>query len=62
MDLGYEQKHHFVRDLVTSGTVDVIYCPTDKMVADLLTKALPRSKVQQHRTSILGEADREEEC
>lgn len=33
-------KMHFVRDLVRKRMVDVVYCPSDKMLADLLTKVL----------------------
>ena len=34
-------KYHFIRDLVTDGTVEVKYCPTQEMIADMLTKGLP---------------------
>ena len=33
-------RHHFVRDQVTSGTVELKYCCTENMVADILTKGL----------------------
>ena len=35
-------KYHFVRDAVQEGTIELIYCPTEVMIADLLTKGLPR--------------------
>ena len=35
-------KYYFVKDQVTKGTVELKYCPTTKMVADLLTKGLPK--------------------
>lgn len=35
---------HFIRDCITGLNVDVIYTPTDRMVADALTKAVPGAK------------------
>ena len=37
-------QHHFVREKVDSGDVEIIYCPTDNMVADVLTKGLSKEK------------------
>ena len=36
-----EIKYHFIRDLVEAGRIKLIYCPSEKMVADMLTKGLP---------------------
>ena len=36
-------KYHFVRDQVGKGTVKLKYCPTKEMVADMLTKGLPKN-------------------
>lgn len=33
---------HFVREYCSSGLVKVVYCPTDHMIADVLTKPLSR--------------------
>ncbi len=33
-------KHHFIRELVSSGAVELRYCPTDEMIADMLTKGI----------------------
>ena len=33
-------KYHFIRNLVESGVVDIIYVPTENNVADLFTKAV----------------------
>jgi hypothetical protein len=46
-------RFHFIRHSVESGVFQLIYCPTDDMVADILTKALPGWKVKGH-TAALG--------
>lgn len=33
-------KHHFIREKVNNGTIELKYCPTHEMVADMLTKGL----------------------
>ena len=35
-------KYHFVRDQVDKGTVKLKYCPTKEMIADMMTKGLPK--------------------
>lgn len=37
----FDIKAHFIRDHVEKRDVEIIYCPTELMVADMLTKALP---------------------
>ena len=41
-------RFHFICQVMASGAVDICYCPTDDMTADILTKALPRWKVLCH--------------
>jgi len=45
-------QHHFVREKVEGGEVSLEYTPIGVMVADCLTKALPREKFVQHRASM----------
>ena len=33
-------RHHYIRELVADGTVEVTWIPTGEMLADLLTKPL----------------------
>ena len=43
-----DTRYHFIRQTVEDGSITLIYCPTDDMTADILTKALPRWKVTTH--------------
>jgi len=46
-------RFHFIRWIVKEGKLRLIYCPTEEMVADALTKALPTAKVK-HFANALG--------
>lgn len=37
-------KYHHIRDVVQSKEVELKYCPTDDMIADIFTKNLPKAK------------------
>ena len=37
-------KFHFIRELVSDGSVKLQYCPTEEMIADMLTKGLPHDR------------------
>jgi hypothetical protein len=45
-------QHHFVREKVAEGRVDIKYIHTSKQVADGLTKALPRDPFQRFRKAV----------
>ena len=42
-------QHHFVREKVERGLIRLEYCPTEDMVADVLTKALARERHERLR-------------
>ena len=46
-------KHHFVREKLVGGVIDYQYIPTDINVADVLTKALPKPKLQSFLPKLL---------
>jgi len=46
-------QYHWICWVVEEGALRLIYCPTDNMVADVLTKALPSPKVK-HFAACLG--------
>jgi hypothetical protein len=46
-------RFHFVRWVISEGNMKLVYCPTDDMVADTLTKALPSPKAK-HFAHALG--------
>jgi len=45
-------RYHFIRQVVADGTVSLVYCPTDDMAADFLTKSLPKWKVSMHACTL----------
>ena len=45
-------KFHFVRDQVNEGNIKIEYKSTEDMVADILTKAVSRVKLNKHLKSL----------
>ena len=45
-------KYHFTRDAITKGETQLTYCPTNLMVADILTKAIPRHQFEELRKKL----------
>src|ERR1700678_1474601 len=46
-------RYHFICYIIEEGTIKLVYCPTNNMTADTLTKALPSVKAK-HFASALG--------
>lgn len=44
-----EIKYHFIREKILTDTIQLIYCPTTDMVADMLTKGLSHDKFSKLR-------------
>jgi hypothetical protein len=47
-----EAKHHFIRDQIHLGNVDLAHIPSENQVASILTKALGRVKFQGLRDKL----------
>ena len=47
-------RYFFITDQVEKGNVEIEYCPTDKMIADYMTKPLQGAKFAEFRKAILG--------
>jgi len=45
-------RYHFVREAVLNKTVELRYCPTEFMIADILTKSLSRERFETLRCAI----------
>ena len=51
-------KHHYICDIVETGRIKLIYCASEDMVADMLTKGLPIRKFGKLRgLAGVGELD-----
>jgi len=42
-------RHHFIRNEVEDGRITLVYCRTEDMIADILTKPLPRDQFNKLR-------------
>jgi hypothetical protein len=42
-----DARHHFIRNIYTAGEIDLVHVPSDLQAADILTKALSRTKHDQ---------------
>jgi len=44
--------HHFIQERIARGELTVEYIPTDEMIADIFTKALPKPQFEKHRNKL----------
>ena len=49
-----ERRYHFTREAWADGIIELRYCPTADMIADILTKPLIGDQFLRHRASLLG--------
>ena len=47
-------RYHFIRNLVRNETIQLRYCPTEDMVADIMTKSVSKIKLQNFKSVIFG--------
>ena len=45
-------RYHFIRFIIQNGSINLIYCPTENMTADILMKALLNSKAKHFARSL----------
>ena len=50
-----EIRYHFIRDYVNEEKIKISHCPTTRMLADMLTKALPGPALTQQRARIMSD-------
>ena len=51
-------RYHFVRDLIEDEVIRVQHCPSDRMLADGLTKPLPKPKHMDMTSLLLNDERR----
>ncbi|XP_070675824.1 secreted RxLR effector protein 161-like [Malus domestica] len=39
-----DRRYHFIKDALQEGIIDLVYCPTEKQVADIFTKPLSKDR------------------
>ena len=45
-------KYHFTRDAIAEKKIQLMYCPTKSMIADALTKAIPKQQFEELRAQL----------
>ena len=40
---------HFIRERIASSEIQVVYCPSSDMLADIMTKGLPKDRFEKLR-------------
>ena len=49
-----DRKYHYIRELWATRIIDIRYCPTKSMIADILTKPLIKDEYIRLRDRLLG--------
>ena len=45
-------RYHYICYIIEAGAIKLVYCPTNDMTADTLTKALPSAKAKHFATAL----------
>jgi hypothetical protein len=45
-----EIKYHFIREKIEDKSVEILYCPTEEMIADIFTKQISKVKFEEFRS------------
>jgi hypothetical protein len=45
-------RYHFIRWIIKNGSIRLVFCPTDDMIANTLTKPLPNVKAKHFATEL----------
>jgi len=48
-------KYHFIRSIVSEGRVTLMYCSTDNMIADVMTKPVNKLKLKRIAGALFGD-------
>jgi KUP system potassium uptake protein len=46
-------RYHYIRELVQTQEIELVYCPTEEQIADIFTKPLPKDRFLQLRKLLL---------
>jgi hypothetical protein len=52
----FRVRFHFIKEMIEDGEMILVYCPTDRMLADFLTKSLPSTQFILLRDVAMGRA------
>jgi len=47
-------KYHFIRTTLSEGKISIVYCPSEEMVVDILTKPVAKPKLIKFKTWFFG--------
>ena len=47
-------KYHFIRDALRKKKIEIIYCPTTEMIADIMTKPMTQLKLERFKRLLFG--------
>ena len=49
-----DKKYHFIRDTLHEKKIEIIYCPTTDMIADIMTKPMTKLKLERFKRLLFG--------